>query len=44
MIDGDIAAHNVSVSYRKHGTTLAVATIGRDVAALGQRPHPAGWA
>jgi apoptosis-inducing factor 3 len=35
-IDGDIAAHDCAVSYRKDGKTLAVATIGRDRAALEQ--------
>ena len=35
-IDGDIAAHDCMVSYRKDGRTLAVATIGRDRQALEQ--------
>jgi NADPH-dependent 2,4-dienoyl-CoA reductase/sulfur reductase-like enzyme len=35
-IDGDIAAHDCAVSYRKDGRLLAVATIGRDLVALEQ--------
>lgn len=35
-VDGDIAAHDCTVSYRKDGRLLAVATIGRDHAALEQ--------
>lgn len=35
-IDGDIAARDCMVSYRKNGKTLAVATIGRDQQALEQ--------
>lgn len=34
VIDGEIATHDCMVSYRKNGRTLAVATIGRDRAAL----------
>lgn len=41
-IDGDIAAHDCAVSYRKDGKTLAVATIGRDRAALEQARLIAG--
>jgi NADPH-dependent 2,4-dienoyl-CoA reductase/sulfur reductase-like enzyme/nitrite reductase/ring-hydroxylating ferredoxin subunit len=33
-VDGDIEARDVAVAYRRKGTTLAVATIGRDRAAL----------
>jgi NADPH-dependent 2,4-dienoyl-CoA reductase/sulfur reductase-like enzyme/nitrite reductase/ring-hydroxylating ferredoxin subunit len=33
-IDGDIAAHDCTVSYRRNGRVLAVATIGRDHVAL----------
>ncbi|PKP72180.1 MAG: hypothetical protein CVT83_01280 [Alphaproteobacteria bacterium HGW-Alphaproteobacteria-5] len=35
-VDGDIAAYDCMVSYRKDGRLLAVATIGRDHAALEQ--------
>lgn len=35
-VDGDIAAHDCTVSYRKDGRVLAVATIGRDHVALEQ--------
>lgn len=35
-IDGDIAAHDCMVSYKKNGRTLAAATIGRDRKALEQ--------
>lgn len=35
-IDGDLAAHDCSVSYLQGGRTLAVATIGRDAQALEQ--------
>lgn len=35
-VDGDIAAHDCTVSYRKNGRLLAVATIGRDPVALEQ--------
>lgn len=33
MNEGDIAAHDICVGYPLHGTTLAAATIGRDVEA-----------
>ena len=33
-IDGDLAANDCRVAYLKDGRELAVATIGRDVAAL----------
>jgi NADPH-dependent 2,4-dienoyl-CoA reductase/sulfur reductase-like enzyme len=35
-IDGDIAARDCLVRYRKNGTTLAIAAIGRDTQALEQ--------
>ncbi len=35
-IDGDLAAHDCAVSYRKGGRTLALATIGRDAQALAE--------
>lgn len=34
IINGDIAARDASVSYRRDGRTLAVATLGRDMEAL----------
>ncbi|HLQ86591.1 MAG TPA: FAD-dependent oxidoreductase [Salinisphaeraceae bacterium] len=33
-VEGDVAAGDCLVRYKKNGTTLAVATVGRDVAAL----------
>ncbi|MBK7249597.1 MAG: FAD-dependent oxidoreductase [Gammaproteobacteria bacterium] len=36
VVDGDIAARDCAVSYRRDGRTLAVATIGRDAQALEQ--------
>lgn len=43
VIDGDIAAGDASVSYRRDGRTLAVATLGRDMEALaGRRRLAAG--
>jgi len=36
VIEGDIAAHDCMITYRKNGETLAVATIGRDRQALEQ--------
>lgn len=41
-VDGDIAARDCMVSYRKGGRTLAVATIGRNRAALEQARTFAG--
>lgn len=41
-VDGDVAAHDCTVSYRKDGRVLAVATIGRDRAALEQAVRLAG--
>ncbi len=37
VIDGDITARDASVSYRRNGRTLAVATLGRDMEALARR-------
>ena len=37
VIDGDVAAQDASVSYRRGGQTLAVATLGRDMEALAAR-------
>ncbi len=44
VVDGDIAARDCMVSYRKGGRTLAVATIGRDRAALEQARRLSGQA
>lgn len=41
-VDGDIDARDCTVSYRKGGKTLAVATIGRDARALEQALSLAG--
>lgn len=42
LIDGSIEERDCMVSYRKNGQTLAVATIGRDQAALAARLRMAG--
>src|SRR5574337_957440 len=36
VVDGDIAAHDCALSYRKGGRTIAMATIGRDAQALAE--------
>ena len=34
QVDGDLAAHDATVTYSKDGRTLAVATVFRDTASL----------
>ncbi|QDZ00235.1 FAD-dependent oxidoreductase [Nitratireductor mangrovi] len=38
-VDGDVSSCDASISYRRDGQTLAVATLGRDMEALTRRRH-----